>query len=152
MSRQITSLLIRRTLPLTLPRPLPHTLPRTYSNITYSGGHASEGQGGFYGSGGARILQGSTSQRAGAVAHAGDVMELERVVGEVEKTEGLILQEGKGVSNKVIELKATLKKIVTAPAVTEIMNKLEYKGEPVWGLSESERELVAYMRQKVNEV
>jgi hypothetical protein len=79
-------------------------------------------------------------------------MELERVVGEVEKTEGLILQEGKGVSNKVIELKATLKKIVTAPAVTEIMNKLEYKGEPVWGLSESERELVAYMRQKVNEV
>ena len=37
-----------------------------YSNITYSGGHASEGQGGFYGSGGARILQNEQTQREGA--------------------------------------------------------------------------------------
>mmetsp|Transcript_15911 Transcript_15911/g.32676 ORF Transcript_15911/g.32676 Transcript_15911/m.32676 type:complete len:151 (+) Transcript_15911:61-513(+) len=124
---------------------------RPYSNITYSGGHASEGQGGFYGSGGARILQNEQTQREGAVAHASDVQELLRVMEEIEQTESMILAEGEGVSNRVIELKATLKKIVTRPAVTEIMAKLEYKGEPVWGLSETERELVTYMRQKVNE-
>lgn len=85
------------------------------------------------------------------VAHASDVSELSRVIHDIEQTEGLILAEGDAVTNKVIELKATLKKIVTRPAVTEIMAKLEYKGEPVWGLSTDERELVTYMRQKVNE-
>ena len=81
---------------------------RFNSNVTYSGGHASEGQGGFYGSGGSRAaLTPSAKHRPDAVAHAADVAQLVRVVEEIEKVESLILQEPEGsVTNKSIELKA----------------------------------------------
>ncbi|GMI28945.1 hypothetical protein TrRE_jg3703, partial [Triparma retinervis] len=86
MSRISTLLLIPRLLPRSRLPPLLSSPLRPYSNITYSGGHASEGQGGFYGSGGARALQSEqTQQREGAVAHAEDVRELGRVVGEIEE-------------------------------------------------------------------
>ncbi|GMI35373.1 hypothetical protein TeGR_g4732 [Tetraparma gracilis] len=125
-----------------------------YSNITYSGGHASTGQGGYYGSGGSRSLgrDKSSPHRPEAVAHAQDVAVLEGISGEVEVLEASLLAHGDAVSNATIELSAKLKKMVTQGSVMEVLDKLEFKGEPVWGLSERERELVLYMRQKVNEV
>ena len=50
-----------------------------------------------------------------------------------------------------IELKSKLRKIVTSPEVMDVLNNREFKGEPVWGLSEGERTMVSQNRQKVNE-
>ena len=66
----------RATAPVS--RPLVCTLVRSLSSdgggITYSGGHASTGQGGFYGSGGARAnKENSVEQRTEAVAQMEDV-------------------------------------------------------------------------------
>ena len=69
---------------------------------------------------------------------------------EIEKLENMVLNYGTTVDNKAIELKANLKKYVTQPKVMELLEKLEFKGEPVWGLSEQEREVVKYVRLKVN--
>ena len=53
-------------------------------SVTYSGGHASSGQGGFYGSGGARANKESGAvQQAGAVAQLEDTNALREAMAEV---------------------------------------------------------------------
>lgn len=55
------------------------------------------------------------------------------------------------VTPKLIELKASIKKLMTAPDVVEALKRLEIQGEPVWGLSTDEREMIILAREKVNE-
>ena len=60
--------------------------------------------------------------------------------------------EGEGsVTNKSIELKASIKKLMTSPDVTEALDRLEVQDEPVWGLSTGEREMIILAKQKMNE-
>jgi hypothetical protein len=94
-----------------------------------SGGHASTGQGGYYGSGGSRSLgrDKSSPHRPEAVAHAQDVAVLEGISGEVEVLEASLLAHGDAVSNATIELSAKLKKMVTQGSVMEVLDKLEFK-------------------------
>ena len=40
---------------------------------------------------------------------------------------------------------------MTSNEVMEVMNRLEHDGEPTWGLTESEIELVREARSKINE-
>ncbi|KAL3797535.1 hypothetical protein HJC23_009899 [Cyclotella cryptica] len=124
-------------------------------SITYSGGQASEGQGGFYGSGGARASKLETEHKPEMVALATDVENLTLVMEEVYKLEEMLEEEKAkadgGVSGKALEISSKIKKIMTSVDVMECLKRLEVEGEPVWGLSSEERELVYDARQKVNE-
>ena len=55
------------------------------------------------------------------------------------------------VSGRSIELKNSIKKLMTNPEVLDTLNRLELNGSPVWGLSMAERQLVELARDKVNE-
>lgn len=123
--------------------------------MQYSGGQATEGQGGFYGSGGARAVDSSEFHgdgRQALLAYAHDVEKITSVMDELDKLETQLLDEGKdAVTNKSIELKASIKKLMTSPEVTEALERLEVEGEPVWGLSTAEREMIMLCREKMNE-
>lgn len=132
---------------------------RSYG-ITYSGGQASEGQGGFYGSGGARKTEPAptqTWQRPQMLALAADVNKVTSLMEEVDRLEELYRAEldanGSDAppSSKSIEIKAKIQKLCTNPEVMECLNRLEWNGEPVWGLSSEERDLITGFRSKVNE-
>lgn len=123
-------------------------------SITYSGGQASEGQGGFYGSGGARASKIETEHKPEMVALQADVENLTLVMQEIYKLEEMLEEEkeGKsGVTGKSLEISSKIKKIMTSSDVMDCLNRLEVEGEPVWGLSMEERDLVHEARQKVNE-
>ena len=121
----------------------------------YSGGQATEGQGGFYGSGGARKIDNAGEQQMQMLALAADVQKITAVMGEVETLESLLESETKAsngeVTGKSIEIRANIKKLVTSPDFTESLNRLEIHGSPVWGLSSDERELIIDARAKVLE-
>merc|ERR1740129_51379 len=106
------------------------------TNITYSGGQASEGQGGYYGSGGARVLQDSSSldHRPEMLALSSNIQKVQHTMKEVDTLEALLRREqdesdGK-VSGKIIEIKSSIKKLMTAPDFIKSLNDLEVKGEP----------------------
>lgn len=120
---------------------------RTLTSITYSGGQASEGQGGFYGSGGARVKKSDVEWNSKAVAQLEDINALIELMGEVGRLEDLVTDDS--VSEPVIEAKASIKKLMTAPATVKLIEALEMGGQPVWGLSQSERVLVKSAREKM---
>jgi len=124
-------------------------------SITYSGGQASEGQGGFYGSGGARASKVETEHKPEMVALQADVENLSLVMEEIYNLEQMLEEEKEGgnsaVTGKTLEMSAKIKKIMTSSEVMDCLNRLEVEGEPVWGLSSEERDLVHAARQKVNE-
>jgi hypothetical protein len=125
----------------------------------YSGGQPSVGQGGFYGSGGARVLPLEDSdphkqheqQRSKMLALAQDVQTIRSTMSELEMLESLLRSEGTSNTSKRMELKNAIKKLMTAPQFNESLNNLEIRGEPAWGLSREERELIIAARGKVNE-
>jgi hypothetical protein len=55
-----------------------------------------------------------------------------------------------GETAKQVELKNSIKQLMTAPKFLECLSNLEVKGEPVGGLSIEEREMVVLAREKVN--
>lgn len=123
-------------------------------SITYSGGQASEGQGGFYGSGGARASKIETEHKPEMMALAADVENLTLVMQEIYKLQEALEEEKEGnssVTGKSLEISSKIKKIMTSSDVMECLKRLEVEGEPVWGLSSEERNLVHEARQKVNE-
>ena len=123
-------------------------LKRNCSSITYSGGQAISGQGGFYGSGGSRVLKdGTTTHHPEAIAKAVDIEKLSSIMEEVEFIQNELHEQGDTLSSKTLELKSKLKKTICTPAVNEILKRLEVKGEPVWGLSVKERDLVRHAKE-----
>uniref|UniRef100_A0A6S9H6B1 Uncharacterized protein n=1 Tax=Ditylum brightwellii TaxID=49249 RepID=A0A6S9H6B1_9STRA len=128
----------------------------TSNNITYSGGQATEGQGGYYGSGGSRAsLTPASEHRPEMLALAADVQTISSIMVEVEMLENLLqseTEENQGaITSRSIELRGSIKKLMTSPDVMECLNRLEIQGEPVWGLSSDERDLVKLARSKINE-
>jgi hypothetical protein len=89
------------------------------------------------------------------VALATDVENLTLVMEEIYNLEEALEEEKAktdgGVSGKTLEISSKIKKIMTSVDVMECLKRLEVEGEPVWGWSSEERELVHNARQKVNE-
>jgi hypothetical protein len=138
------------------------------------------GQGGFYGSGGARALSPdhvSTSstenvfdqqnkERSKMLAMAHDVQTVRVTMQELELLESLLRNEEESnasksssssssdttgvVSSKSMEIKNSIKKLMTSTDFLESLNNLEVQGEPAWGLSCEEREMIILAREKVN--
>lgn len=98
-------------------------------SITYSGGHASQGQGGFYGSGGTRIATSSPTHHPVATARMADIMDLKQLMESISILESELFTLGPVVSSRTIEIKARIKKMVSNPKVRDLLNKLEIKGD-----------------------
>ena len=126
-----------------------------FSCLQYSGGQATQGQGGFYGSGGARVITSSDIDSEGRqklLAYAADVEKISAVMDELYALESELREQGEdSVTSKSLELKSSIKKLMTAPEVSEALDRLEIQGEPVWGLSTDEREMIVLAREKMNE-
>ena len=84
------------------------------------------------------------------LAMAADVETISAVMKELETLEGLLEQEGDAASARSIEIKAGIKKSLTQPEILQSLERLEVQGQPVWGLSSEEREMVVRAREKVN--
>ena len=85
------------------------------------------------------------------LALAADVQFIQQVMAEVEVLQHSIEKEESEISPQSIELKSTVKKILTSPQFMESLDRLEIQGSPVWGLSSEERELIIDAREMVNE-
>jgi hypothetical protein len=85
------------------------------------------------------------------LALAADVQFIQQVMSEVEVLQHSIEKEESAISSQAIELKSTVKKILTSPQFMEALDRLEIQGSPVWGLSSEERQLIIYAREMVNE-
>ncbi|KAL3911436.1 MAG: hypothetical protein SGILL_007282 [Bacillariaceae sp.] len=121
--------------------------------MLYSGGHAGDGQGGYYASfnrasGGE---DGTEAQRKNALAMAADVQKIGAVMKELDTLEGLLQRESDPTTGRSIELKSSIKKLMTNPEVLSALDRLELQGAPVWGLSSEERDMIMDARAKVKE-
>ena len=76
------------------------------------------------------------------MARQADVSDLNQLMTEVETLETELRAHGNALSTRTIEIKSLIKKTISNPKVREMLNRLEIKGEPVWGLSSKERDLV----------
>ena len=83
-----------------------------------------------------------------ALARQVDVSKLSSIWAEVETLETELQSLGSSPSSRSIEIKARIKKTISNPSVRELLQRLEIKGEPVWGLSSSERDLVRAVKSK----
>ncbi|KAF0690754.1 Aste57867_17873 [Aphanomyces stellatus] len=92
---------------------------------TYSGGHPSEGQGGFYGSLKTRS-EGSAKFTPGYRAEASDIGQLHALMERAND--------------------ANFLHIVADNETQELIGRLFFKGSPVWGLSLEERAFVSKLR------
>jgi hypothetical protein len=86
------------------------------------------------------------------IALSHDVELVRTTMIELERLEGMLRDsDGVETSKETIELKHSIKKLMTASELLESLNNLEFNGEPIWGLSTVERELIMAARDKVNE-
>jgi hypothetical protein len=97
-----------------------------------------------------------TEGRNRVIAMAADVQRIQTTVAELDELENLLRSEEEDnksdtVTSKTIELKNSIKKLITSKDVVESLNSLEIQGSPVWGLSTEEREMIVYLRDKMNE-
>jgi len=84
------------------------------------------------------------------IALAADVEKISNVMKELESLEEMLENESDPASGRSIEIKAGMKKIMTQPEVIQSLDRLEVQGQPVWGLSVQERELIQLARELVN--
>lgn len=136
---------------------------RTLSSdsINYSGGQANTGQGGYYGSGGARAKAEADStvditqeQRSKMLAQESDLEMILICMEKLENLENLLRtdqEEHDGeVTDRSVELRGNIKHLVSSPEFSESLDRLEIKGSPVWGLSSVEHDMVCLAREKFN--
>eukprot|EP00553_Chaetoceros_curvisetus_P015973 CAMPEP_0204643398 /NCGR_PEP_ID=MMETSP0718-20130828/679_1 /ASSEMBLY_ACC=CAM_ASM_000674 /TAXON_ID=230516 /ORGANISM="Chaetoceros curvisetus" /LENGTH=167 /DNA_ID=CAMNT_0051664593 /DNA_START=128 /DNA_END=631 /DNA_ORIENTATION=- len=128
-------------------------------SITYSGGQACTGQGGYYGSGGARAkatpsVNVTQEQRSKMIGLAEDVEKISIVMDEVDVLQSLLDDDREAsdgeVTSKNIELRGQMKRLVSDPQFSECLDRLEVEGAPVWGLSSKEHEMILLAREKIN--
>ena len=74
----------------------------------YSGGQATEGQGGFYGSGGARVIKSSEVDSEGRQALLAMAADVEKISAAMDELYQLELEKEDGVTTKSIEIKASM--------------------------------------------
>ena len=86
------------------------------------------------------------------LALAADVQNIQTVMSELETLESLLRSEKDQLSSKAMEVKASIKKLMTDPHFVDCLDRLEIEGSPVWGLSSEEREMIIMAREKINNV
>ena len=99
-----------------------------------------------------------TDPRPQMLALAADVTNITNTMQEVENLEQILLEtvesnengEEGGITGKTIEIKSKIKKACTNPEFIDSLNRLEVNGEPIWGLSGDERDMIMDARTKVN--
>jgi hypothetical protein len=93
-----------------------------------------------------------SSSKSSLLALAADVDKVTETMQNLEKLEAELenISGGGTINSKTMELSNSIKKLVTGRDFLASLNRLEIKGEPVWGLSENERELIILAREKVN--
>lgn len=111
--------------------------------------------------GGARVMEPPTTPSSASetlLALAADVQNVQSTMAEFERLESLLnssAEDTDGNENKIsgqaIELRQNIKKLMTSPDFLDSLNRLEVQGEPVWGLSVNEREMIMLARENVNE-
>lgn len=91
------------------------------------------------------------------LAMAQDVQTVRLTMQELDLLESLLRNEedsksgSDGVpSSKSMEIKNSIKKLMTSTDFLDSLNNLEVQGEPAWGLSCEEREMIILAREKVN--
>ena len=121
-------------------------------SITYSGGQASEGQGGFYGSGGSRKNTAEILHHPEAVGDMEDIQTPMNIMETVEKLEEQLAESmashGSSVNEESIELKGAIKRKMSSAKMALLLDRLEINGQPRWGLSTTERAMVTMAREK----
>ena len=89
------------------------------------------------------------------IAQAADVEKIGLIIQEVVHLEQILEDEKaesqESVTGKSLEISSRIKRFLTSPEVMEVLIRLEVDGEPVWGLSSEERDMVHAVRRKVNE-
>lgn len=80
-----------------------------------------------------------------------EMLQNETTKGSNEDTDSSSSSSSNVTSGRVIEIKTSMKKLMTNPETMEVLDRLEVQGEPIWGLSRNERELIILAREKVNE-
>jgi hypothetical protein len=80
---------------------------------------------------------------------AADVQKIATMMTELETLEGLLQRETDPTTGRSIELKASIKKLVTSPDVFQALDRLETTGGLKWGLSSAERAMILEAREKV---
>jgi hypothetical protein len=83
------------------------------------------------------------------LAWQADVEKLSRIMDKVGSLEDELRSFGPGVNTSAtMEIKTRIKKMALNPMVFEILGRLEMKGEPLFGLSCKERDLVREAKLK----
>lgn len=86
------------------------------------------------------------------IALSQDVDLIRETMIELDRLETLLHDSTAAPTSKeYLDLKHSIKKLTTQQKVLESLNNLEVNGEPTWGLSTQERELIILARVKVNE-
>lgn len=81
----------------------------------------------------------------------GDISVVSQVMEELQQLESLLESHGSNIQNS-LSTKASIKKLVTSRPFVASLSRLEcVRGEPIWGLSMDEREMVSEARNKVNQ-
>ena len=95
------------------------------------------------------------------LAMAQDVQTVRLTMQELDLLESLLRNEEESnasknsasdgkVSSKSMEIKNSIKKLMTSTDFLESLNNLEVQGEPAWGLNCEEREMIILAQEKVN--
>lgn len=114
-------------------------------NITYSGGQANSGQGGYYGSGGSRAIKVPVSQhQSQACACSTDVKELTGLIERVDELQSELSVKRTTDIARATQVKDTLNEIMRDARVGSLLSRLVFMGQPVWGLTMKERDFVRW--------
>eukprot|EP00975_Prorocentrum_lima_P040575 8519044-Prorocentrum_lima.AAC.1 len=75
---------------------------------------------------------------------------LEEIMNEVEELETAAVAEEGSLNDVLLQNKAAVKELVTSSEMTNLLSRLEMNGQPKWGLSTREREIVKSAREKID--
>jgi hypothetical protein len=117
--------------------------------MQYSGGQKSPTpQGGYYASAHPKNYH---PHRPEMIAMESDITIVTQVMEELQLLEALLESRDSTIENS-LSTKGSIKKLVTSHPFVDSLSRLEcVRGEPIWGLSMYEREMVSEARNKVNQ-
>ena len=94
-------------------------------------------------------------ERSKMLALATDVEHIKMVMEELELLEHLLQKDQEEhndqVTNHSVELRGSIKHLVTNKEFLDCLDRLEYQGKPIWGLSSEEHDLISLAREKINQ-
>ena len=96
----------------------------------------------------------SSSLRSTMLSLASDVEHIKTTMDEVELLEHFLQENqeehGNKVTNRSVELRGSIKHLITSKEFLDCLDRLEHQGIPLWGLSSKEHDLILLARDKIN--